>query len=569
MPKITISYRRADSEAMTGRIFDRLIAHYGKEAIFRDIDDIPPGIDFRVHINETLRKTHLMLAIVGPQWLGAAAAGLERIQEESDPVRVEVETALRRRLPIIPVLIGVTPMPSAEQLPPSLKDFSFRNAVKVDTGQDFNYHMDRLIRAMDLMLVQPGKPAPSGETKVPQPTPAKASVTAEKTSPLSFFESRSKKKDTGPRPAVIAAPEPARQTQTKQLPFADASPGWTESLWPASLSGRLVRLAIVAVIAVPVVLAMVGLPPFGAGGDSGVRSGGVLVLTGHSAPVSSVAFSPNARTIISGSLDDTVRVWDASSGQMLRKLSGASDAVSSVAFAPNGKWLASGSKDRSIDIWDAVTGQLLRTLRYNSTYVWENPAVWSIAISPNGARITAGSADASIRIWNDATGELVRNFTGHTEAVTAVAYLPDGRTLVSGSKDGTVRLWDADTSRLLRTLPSQAGEVMSVAISPDGKRIAAGSNNAVILWNADTGQQLRTLPSTLNLVEAVSFSPDGKTVIDGGNDTTIEIWNADSGQAIRTFAAPAGGVRALAISADGHRLAAGGDNDSVDVWPIK
>jgi hypothetical protein len=95
MPKIAISYRRADSEAMTGRIFDRLIAHYGKDAIFRDIDDIPPGIDFRVHINQTLLKTHILLSIVGPQWLGMASDGsADRIQEESDPVRVEVETAL-------------------------------------------------------------------------------------------------------------------------------------------------------------------------------------------------------------------------------------------------------------------------------------------------------------------------------------------------------------------------------------------------------------------------------------------------------------------------------------------
>jgi len=82
MPKISISYRRADSEAMTGRIFDRLTAHYGKEAIFRDIDDIPAGTDFRVHINEVLRSTHILLAIVGPAWLGALIAlcdGLNRV----------------------------------------------------------------------------------------------------------------------------------------------------------------------------------------------------------------------------------------------------------------------------------------------------------------------------------------------------------------------------------------------------------------------------------------------------------------------------------------------------------
>ena len=113
MPKISISYRRADSEAMTGRIFDRLAAYYGRDAIFRDIDNIPPGIDFRVHINEMLRKTNILLAVIGPNWLGAASGASDRIQQESDAVRVEIETALRRRTPLIPILIGTTTMPNS------------------------------------------------------------------------------------------------------------------------------------------------------------------------------------------------------------------------------------------------------------------------------------------------------------------------------------------------------------------------------------------------------------------------------------------------------------------------
>ena len=160
MPRITISYRRADSEAMTGRICDRLVAHYGKQAVFRDIDDIPAGIDFRQHINEVLLKTNVLLAIVGPKWLGTARGGLDRINEESDPVRVEVETALRRRVTIIPVLIGNARMPSSEQLPPSLKDFAFRNAVTVDTGRDFDHHIDRLIKSIDGMAPQTSRSSP-------------------------------------------------------------------------------------------------------------------------------------------------------------------------------------------------------------------------------------------------------------------------------------------------------------------------------------------------------------------------------------------------------------------------
>src|SRR6185437_14023744 len=179
MPKITISYRRADSEAMTGRIFDRLIARYGREAIFRDIDNIPAGTDFRQHINETLLKTGVLLATVGPKWLGSSRGGVERINEESDPVRVEVETALRRRLPIIPVLIGNTRMPGSDLLPPSLKDFAFRNAVNIDTGRDFDHHMDRLFKSIDAILGESAKPSPpSRESKLPGATSAPAAMTA-------------------------------------------------------------------------------------------------------------------------------------------------------------------------------------------------------------------------------------------------------------------------------------------------------------------------------------------------------------------------------------------------------
>jgi hypothetical protein len=159
MPKITVSYRRDDSEAITGRIFDRLIAHYGKTSVFRDIDNIPPGVDFRKHIDEALQETDVLMVVIGRRWVGSAKQGSARIHDEADPVRIEVETALQRGIAVIPVLVGDTKMPVASQLPPSLKDFAFRNAVRVDSGQDFDHHTDRLLRAMDRTLETGGKPA--------------------------------------------------------------------------------------------------------------------------------------------------------------------------------------------------------------------------------------------------------------------------------------------------------------------------------------------------------------------------------------------------------------------------
>jgi formylglycine-generating enzyme required for sulfatase activity len=152
MPKIAISYRRADTDVMAGRIRDRLAQHYGEDAIFMDIDSIPFGKDFRVHIFEAVVQSDLLLVIVGQRWLGARRGANRRIDSETDFVRLEVETALGKAVPIIPVLAGSARMPQPAQLPESLKDFAFLNAAPVDTGRDFHQHVERLIRSIDQTL---------------------------------------------------------------------------------------------------------------------------------------------------------------------------------------------------------------------------------------------------------------------------------------------------------------------------------------------------------------------------------------------------------------------------------
>jgi formylglycine-generating enzyme required for sulfatase activity len=148
VPKIAISYRRADTDVMAGRIRDRLADRYGEDAVFMDIDDIPYGKDFRVHISEAIVQSDILLVIVGRGWLGTRG-GSRRIDDEADFVRLEVETAMSNAVPIIPVLAGSERMPQPAQLPESLQNFAFLNAASVDTGRDFHQHMERLIRSID------------------------------------------------------------------------------------------------------------------------------------------------------------------------------------------------------------------------------------------------------------------------------------------------------------------------------------------------------------------------------------------------------------------------------------
>ncbi len=557
MPMISISYRRADSEAMTGRIFDRLAAHYGRESIFRDIDNIPPGIDFRVHINDMLRKTSILLAVIGPNWLGATSDGSDRIRRESDAVRVEIETALRRRTPLIPVLIGMTVMPNSDQLPPSLKDFAFRNAVRVDTGQDFDYHMDRLIRSMDAILAQPAKSLPSGETKMPGKSDTgsrRAAADAEV------------KKDTGSRAALADAAASSKSSKERAItvPIPQFS---SATLWPADRRGQMLRLGIAGAAALLLLVIIYGVFLRGSGGDEDR----LLTLTGHAGPVSTVAFSANGVLIAAGSSDKTVMIWDVANGTLLHTLTDEVEAVNTIAFEPTGRRLVSGGRDGIISVRDIETGQrLLPLMRPEMSYNFGQslPAVLSLVVSADGTRVAAGNADQTVKIWNANSGALVHVLVGHGDAVTAVAYSPDGKTIFSGSTDGTVRTWDADSGQQLRVLGGQSGQqILAVAAAPDGRHIAAaGSGDTVVIWDT-LNFQAHTLSTQLSAVDALAFAHDGRRLAVGGSDSSIQMWDIESGQMLHPLAGHSGSIRALEFSPDGHHLASGSDDRTVGIWP--
>ncbi len=162
-PRVCISYRRADSMAITGRIFDRLVSHFGADAIFMDIDDIPFGVDFREHIDTTIRGSDVLVAVVGATWLGPRDGAEDRIRQPADPVAIEIHTALERQVPIVPVLVDGAAMPDESRLPETLAAFANLNAVDITSGRDFSIHVDRLIRAIETLTgTQSPQPVSTG-----------------------------------------------------------------------------------------------------------------------------------------------------------------------------------------------------------------------------------------------------------------------------------------------------------------------------------------------------------------------------------------------------------------------
>jgi Caspase domain/TIR domain len=244
VPKIAISYRRSDSQDITGRIFDRLRQHFGKESVFRDIDNIRPGIDFRVQISEALRATDVLLVVVGPKWFGRAKGEGVRINNEADPVRIEVETALQRGIPVIPVLVGNMRMPTTAQLPDGLKDFAYRHAVTVDGGRDFDHHLAGLIRALEGILeskvvVGNSEAAANDQTQASLSAGSVSpGITGEKLSPIAHSP------DGGSAKVADLTEPPVTPVQT-EIPKATN----LGLMAPVRPIGRLLRVGLIVLVA--------------------------------------------------------------------------------------------------------------------------------------------------------------------------------------------------------------------------------------------------------------------------------------------------------------------------------
>jgi hypothetical protein len=147
---IFISYRRTDSADVAGRIYDRLVGKFGKSLIFKDVDSIPLGFDFKEYLGRHVGECDVLLAIIGDRWLDTHdSSGRRRLDDPTDFVRIEIESALDRNIPVIPLMVRGASMPREEDLPPSLRKLVYRNGIPIRSDPDFHRDMDRLISALE------------------------------------------------------------------------------------------------------------------------------------------------------------------------------------------------------------------------------------------------------------------------------------------------------------------------------------------------------------------------------------------------------------------------------------
>ena len=258
--------------------------------------------------------------------------------------------------------------------------------------------------------------------------------------------------------------------------------------------------------------------------------------TGHTDTIHSVAFSPNDITIVGGSWDGKVHLWNVKTGQYKRlQIENDSqsstvnnrgyitrrDYVTSVIYSPDGTQIASAIDENTVRLWDVATGKQI------NSFIGHTDLIHSIAFSPDGTTIASVSRDKTVRLWDVTTGKEKTTLVGHTDGVYSVAYSPDGKTIATGAwyKDNMVRLWNATTGTPKTPLRNQ-DIVLSIAYSPDGTTLATANGKDLHLWDTTIGILKNALTGHKGRIDSIVFSPDGKTVVTNSTmDGTMILWN--------------------------------------------
>ncbi|UKZ81833.1 hypothetical protein TrVFT333_009609 [Trichoderma virens FT-333] len=285
-------------------------------------------------------------------------------------------------------------------------------------------------------------------------------------------------------------------------------------------------------------------------------------LHGHKGILTSVAFSHDSKRIISGSSDETIKIWDRTTGEIQQTLHGHKGSVSSVAFSQDSKFIASGSRDNTIKIWDSITGKCQQTLHGHTSYVN------SVAFSHDSRLIVSGTQDKAIKIWDITTGEIQHTLHGDEDWVSSVAFSHDSRLIVSGSLDGTVKIWDSTTGKLQQTLHGHTYWSKSVAFSHDSRLIVSGALDRTIkIWDSTTGKLQQTLGND-DRVFSVAISHDSRLIVSGTQDKLIKIWDITTGEIQQTLHGHKDSVDSVAFSHNSKFIVSGSFDKTIKIWDI-
>ena len=564
MAKFFISYRREDSQYQADRLHAAIAPHMDdpRRDIFLDIDNIPLGVNFAAFLDEKVSQCEVLLALIGPGWLEARdETGQRRLDSAEDFVRIEIASALKRGIPVVPVLLDGAPVPRADELPEDLKELALRNGTAIQR-ETFESDAVRLVRGLGLAEAEgvdgPAREAPAGgrgrrrlaliagaglavalgafavqsgfwdwgEGGAPASEPEDAGTGPAGDTALgsgTLYEAVGREED-GDGLSDIVSGESTGTAPTAPPPRTGET--WRETLRLRPGKGK--KCGVISAVFSPDGRFILSEGKSETRASNGAhlfdRAGQARrSFTGHDSCLSSVAFSPDGARIVTASYDDTARVWGAASGRELARLEGHGSAVRSAAFSPDGARIITASGDNTARVWDAASGRELTRLEGHGGYVT------SAAFSPDGARIVTASWDDTARVWDAASGRELTRLEGHGSSVASAAFSPDGARIVTASYDDTARVWGAASGRELARLEGHRDNVYSAAFSPDGSRIVTASrDDTARVWEVASGRELTRLEGRHgSYVYSAAFSPDGRAIVTTSRDGTVRVWELE------------------------------------------
>jgi WD40 repeat protein/predicted Ser/Thr protein kinase len=287
----------------------------------------------------------------------------------------------------------------------------------------------------------------------------------------------------------------------------------------------------------------------------------------HDSEVLAVAFSPDGKTVLTGSRDGIARFWDVATGKLRDIRLVHTDPVCAVAFSPNGKLCLTGTGELKENrrgeacLWDVATGKPRHPcVPYRGT-------VHAVAFSPDGQMAFTGGVARIAHLWDVATGQ-IRAALKHDDVVTAAAFSPDGRTLVTGSWK-IAWVWDAATGQFLGKRFPHQGYIQALAFSPTGKRVLTGSGDRTArLWETATGEPASEPLRHFGDVSAVAFSHDEKFFVTGCGDKLVRFWQTETNKPLGSPLHHLSRVTALALSADGKIALTGSADKVARLWSM-
>ena len=303
---------------------------------------------------------------------------------------------------------------------------------------------------------------------------------------------------------------------------------------------------------------------------SGAR---LAVLAGHRKGATAMAISPDRDRLATGDGVGVVRVWRTSDWSREHELTGHELLISAIGFSPDGAKLATGSWDRTALVWDMAAGrQIARMAGHEDLLTAQRETratIESAMFSADGMRILTSSTDGA-RIWDAQTGMPLAVFPSPNERIMA-RFSPDDREILTHRGTGELVLWAAVADKLERGLPELDDTddtnpmMQSAHYSPDGRRVVTVSMSApAALWDVETGHRI----ASLDEARSAAFSPDGNRVVTGGTDDRVVMWDAATGAEVRAIDGTYPRLSTIAFSPDGAHVVAGAADRTARVWRV-